>query len=148
MREIILKVKGGKVNENEIRKKIEGVENLEKILEEIKEKVKEFEGVEVEVRVYVNGNYYIKFKFPSVGELVRSILGVEKLKVSEEDKAKGVEVVGDVSMKDIEKIARMKMIETSCDDLKKMIRQVVGSCVSMPITIEGKKPKEVLEELK
>jgi len=32
-------------------------------------------------------------------------------------------------------------------DLKSAVKTVIGTAVSMPVTIEGKKPKEILKEI-
>jgi len=47
----------------------------------------------------------------------------------------------------IVKIAKMKMSDLLARDLKSSVKQVVGTCASMPVMIEGKKPKEFLKEI-
>jgi len=80
--------------------------------------------------------------------LIKKELGIEKAKISEEDKAKGVESVGNLKFEQIVKIAKLKMSQLETNDLKKAVKQVIGTCVSMQgILIEGKKPKEILKEV-
>ena len=141
-----------KIDENQIRKKIEDLKiknvNIDEILKELKETVKDLDDVEVEIRIMVSENgYNILIETPSVGELVKKELKVEKLKISEEDKAKGITSVGDLKFEQVVKIAKIKRHEIFAKDFKKVVKQIVSACLSMPITIEGKNPKEILKEI-
>ncbi|MEM1676363.1 MAG: 50S ribosomal protein L11, partial [Nitrososphaerota archaeon] len=53
----------------------------------------------------------------------------------------------DISLESVIKIARLKMDEMRAKTLKKAVKQVLGTCVSMGITINGKNPKEVIKEI-
>jgi large subunit ribosomal protein L11 len=70
------------------------------------------------------------------------------LKLSEEDKQKGKTFVGNLTMKQVEKIAKIKAEELGEKDLKKVLKMVIGSINTLQgVLIEGKKPKEILKEL-
>ena len=45
------------------------------------------------------------------------------------------------------KIAKMKMDSMRTDNLKKAVKQVVASCVSLGVHVDGKHPKEILKEI-
>lgn len=82
-----------------------------------------------------------------VSELIKKELKVEKVKLDESEKAKGKESVGDLKMEQVVKIAREKMGDMMVGSLKAAVKTVLGSMVSMPVTVEGKKPKEILREV-
>jgi large subunit ribosomal protein L11 len=125
--------------------------NVNKIFQEINEKTKEFEGLQVPVTIEVDTEtkeYSIKVGIPPTSSLVKKELGIEKAKISEEDKAKGVTSIGNLKFEQIVKIAKMKMEEMDVKNLKNAVKQVIGTCVSMQgILIEDKQPKEILREV-
>jgi len=63
-------------------------------------------------------------------------------------KKEGEEVIGNLTMKQVVKIAKMKMDDLLAKDLKAAVKQVVGTANSMMgIRIEGKKPKDVIVDI-
>jgi large subunit ribosomal protein L11 len=68
-------------------------------------------------------------------------------KKKEEKKKVEREIVADVKMEQIVKVARMKRPGMLSKTFKASVKEVVGSCVSMPVVVEGKSPKEVLVEI-
>jgi len=153
MEKINLIVDAGKANLGQLSNKISSLGfNVNEIQKEINEKTKEFSGLKVNVILALdkdNKKYEIKVKAPSVAELVKKELGVEVLKLTEEDKQKGKTFVGNLTMKQVEKIAKIKAEELGEKDLKKVLKMVISSINTLQgVLIEGKKPKEVLKELK
>jgi len=45
------------------------------------------------------------------------------------------------------KVAKMKRESLLAKTFKGAVKEVVGSCVSMPVTVEGKIPKETLKDI-
>jgi large subunit ribosomal protein L11 len=83
-----------------------------------------------------------------VSELVKKELGIEKAKISEEDKTKGVTSIGSLSMQQVVKIAKEKMSDLFVKDLKSAVKQILGTVNSMQgILVEEKTPKEIIEEV-
>jgi large subunit ribosomal protein L11 len=150
MEKINLIVDAGKANLGQLSSKISSLGfNVNEIQKEINEKTKEFAGLKVNVILILdkdNKKYEIKVKAPSVADLVKKELGVELLKISEEDKQKGKTFVGNLTMKQVEKIAKIKAEELGEKDLKKVLKMVIGSLNTLQgVLIEGKKPKEILK---
>jgi large subunit ribosomal protein L11 len=56
-------------------------------------------------------------------------------------------IVGDLTIDQCIKIMKMKRDKLLAKDTKKALKEIVGSVVSMPLTVEGKTPKEVLKEI-
>jgi len=152
MEKINLIIDAGKANLGQLSSKISSLGfNVSEIQKEINEKTKEFSGLKVNVIVILdkdNKKYEIKVKAPSVADLVKKELGVELLKLSEEEKQKGKSFIGNLTMKQVEKIAKIKAEEFGEKDLKKVLKMVIGSINTLQgVLIEGKKPKEILKEI-
>jgi large subunit ribosomal protein L11 len=152
MEKINLIVDAGKANLGQLSSKINSLGfNVNEIQKEINEKTKEFAGLKVNVILILdkdNKKYEIKVKAPSVADLVKKELGVELLKLSEEEKQKGKTFIGNLTMKQVEKIAKIKAEELGEKDLKKVLKMVIGSINTLQgVLIEGKKPKEILKEI-
>ena len=56
-------------------------------------------------------------------------------------------IVGNLTMEQVIKITKMKRNSLLAKGMKKAVKEVVASCVSMPITVENKNPKEVLKDI-
>jgi len=152
MEKINLIVDAGKVNLGQLSSKISSLGfNVNEIQKEINEKTKEFSGLKVNVILILdkdNKKYEIKVKAPSVADLVKKELGVELLKLSEEDKQRGKTFVGNLTMKQVEKIAKIKAEELGEKDLKKVLKMIISSINTLQgVLIDGKKPKEILREI-
>ncbi|MDD1775208.1 MAG: 50S ribosomal protein L11, partial [Methanobacterium sp.] len=59
----------------------------------------------------------------------------------------GLDKVADLSVEQALKIARMKFDALLSNDYKNAAKEVIGTCVSMGITVEGKDPREVQQEI-
>jgi large subunit ribosomal protein L11 len=152
MEKINLIIDVGKANLGQLSSKISSLGfNVNEIQKEINEKTKEFSGLKVNVILILdkdNKKYEIKVKAPSVADLVKKELGVELLKLSEEEKQKGKTFIGNLTIKQVEKIAKIKAEEFGEKDLKKVLKMVIGSINTLQgVLIEGKKPKEILKEI-
>ncbi|MHC1585159.1 MAG: 50S ribosomal protein L11 [Candidatus Syntropharchaeia archaeon] len=113
--------------------------NVKKVVDSINEKTREYEGMEVPVKIKIDGdNIEIEVGTPPTSALIKQELGIEKAK-----RESGNEYIGDLPMEKIIKIAKMKMDSMLSYTLKNAVKEVVGTCVSMGVTIDGKKPKEV-----
>lgn len=124
--------------------------NINEIFKEINDKTKEYAGIKVPVKIVIDKNtkeYEILIGIPPVSSLIKKELGIEKAKITEEDKTAGKTSLGNLSMEQCVKIAKLKIDELLAKDFKSAVKQVVGVAVSMPITIEDKQPKEVIKEI-
>ncbi|MEM3022204.1 MAG: 50S ribosomal protein L11, partial [Candidatus Bathyarchaeia archaeon] len=79
---------------------------------------------------------------PSAAALIVKELGIEK--GSGNPKA---EKVGDISLESVRRIAEIKMADGYAKDLKGAMKEVLGTCLSMGVTVGGKDPREVQREL-
>lgn len=123
--------------------------NISAVLAAINDKTKAFAGMQVPVKVVVDTDskeFEIEVGTPSVATLLKHELGLKE-PVKEEAGVKGKKAIGNISIEQAVKIARMKESGMLSKTLKASVKQVVGTCKSMGITVEGKDPKEVLKEI-
>ena len=81
-------------------------------------------------------------------DLIKKELGLEKAKITEEDKTKGVTSIANITMEQVVKFAKDRKELLSSKDFKSCVKQVVGTISSMQgITIEEKTPKEIIQEI-
>ena len=153
MEKINLIVDAGKANLGQLSSKINSLGfNANEIQKEINEKTREFAGLKVNVILILdkdNKKYEIKIKAPSIADLVKKELGVELLKLTEEDKQKSKNFVGNLTMKQVEKIEKIKAEELGEKDLKKVLKMVISYINTLQgVLIDGEKPKEILKNPK
>ena len=119
--------------------------NIPKIIQEINEKTKNFEGMKVPVKIIVDPktkSFEISVGTPPASALILKEVGVEKgTGKSKETKT------GNLTMEQVKKIVEMKKDSLLGAGNKNMAKEIVGTCVSMGVTVEGKEPKEVLKEI-
>ena len=117
--------------------------NVKAVVDEINKKTKAFEGMQVPVKVIVEGGKFrVEVGTPPTSALIKKALGIEKAK-----RESGLEFVGDLPMEKVVEIAKMKMPQMLTDSLKKAAKQIVGTCVSMGVKVNGKPPKVVQKEI-
>jgi large subunit ribosomal protein L11 len=139
--------------------------NVGEVFNKINQETREYKGMNVPVKVIVDTDtkqYTIKVGVPPVSSLIKKELGLEKIgssgskkdaKGEKKEKAEKAEtskerkIVGNLTIEQCIKIAKMKQSSLLSKNLKSAVKEIVGSCVSMPITIEGKSPKQVLKEI-
>ena len=116
--------------------------NVGQVVAKINEETRQFAGMRVPVVVRVDPatrSFTLVVGRPPVAALLLKEAGKEK----GSGKSK-TESVGDVSLDAITKIAEAKGSDLFGAGLDERVNQVIGTCVSMGITVDGKDPREVL----
>jgi large subunit ribosomal protein L11 len=119
--------------------------NILQIISAINEKTKEFKGMKIPVSVLVDADtkkWEIEVGIPSASALLLKDAGIQK-----GSGTSGTEWVGEVSVDMIAKIAKVKLETSYASSLKSVAKQIVGTCVSLGIKVEGKTPKEFTAEI-
>ncbi len=114
--------------------------NMMQVVEEINEKSADFKGMKVPVIVTIDSDtkdFEIAIGTPPTTALIMDELNIEK--GSHEP---GTEVAADLSVEQALKIARMKYDSLLANDYKHGAKEVMGTCVSMGLTVDGKDPRE------
>ena len=116
---------------------------VNQVIAKINEATKQFEGMQVPVKVIVDPEtkqFEIEVGSPPVSALIKKELGIEK------GSGDGSSV-GNLTLEQVIKIAKMKREHSLARSLKGVVKEVVGTCVSMGVTIEGKPAKEFIKEI-
>lgn len=119
--------------------------NVLQIVEEINRVTSEFKGMRVPVEVTVDTDtkeFKVVVGTPTTAALIVKEAGIEK-----GAKTPGRENVGEISLDQVIKIARVKINDVRAKSLKSAVKQVLGTCLSMGILVDGKSPKEVTKEI-
>ena len=119
--------------------------NILEIISAINEQTKEFKGMKIPVSVSVDSDtkkWEIEVGIPSASALLLKEAGIQK-----GSGTSGTEWVGEVSADMIAKIAKVKLETSYASSLKSVAKQIVGTCVSLGIKVEGKTPKEFTAEI-
>jgi len=119
--------------------------NILQIITAINEQTKEFKGMKIPVTVSVDTDtkkWEIEVGIPSASALLLKEAGIQK-----GSGTSGTEWVGEVSADMIAKIAKVKLETSYANSLKSVAKQIVGTCVSLGIKVEGKTPKEFTAEI-
>jgi len=119
--------------------------NILQIISAINEQTKEFQGMKIPVTVVVDADtkkWEIEVGIPSASALLLKDAGIQK-----GSGTSGTEWVGEVSVDMIAKIAKVKLETSYASSLKSVAKQIVGTCLSLGIKVEGKTPKEFTAEI-
>lgn len=119
--------------------------NILQVVEAINERTAAFQGMKVPVKILVDpakGTFDLEVGTPPTSALVLKEAGLGK-----GASAPGREKAGDLTLEQVRKIAEMKADATLGRSLEEKVREVLGTCVSMGVTVEGKDPRTVQGEL-
>lgn len=109
--------------------------NIGQVVAEINKKTAEFKGMQVPVKVTIDEStkaFEIKVGTPPVSALLKKETNITKGSGSPKE-----EKVADVLIEQIIKIAKMKQDVLFGRTLKERVKEVIGSCNSMGILVEG-----------
>jgi large subunit ribosomal protein L11 len=119
--------------------------NIMQVINAINEQTKEFKGMKIPVTVSVDPEtkkWEVEVGIPSASALLLKEAGIQK-----GTGTAGSEWVGEVSVDAIAKIAKVKLESSYASSLKSVAKEIVGTCTSLGIKIEGKTPKEFTAEI-
>jgi len=119
--------------------------NVLSIVNKINEVTKDFAGMKVPVKITVDTE--TKEFEVTVGTPTTSALIVSELKIEKGSGTPKTEKVGDLTMEQLVRIAEVKQSKVLARNLKAAVKEILGSCVSMGVTVEGKDPKDVQKEI-
>ncbi len=126
--------------------------NVGQLINDINTATKDFEGIKVPVEIIIDTEtkkWEIKVGSPPTSQLLFKELKLQKGSGSawREGNAEKPPTAGDASKEVIIKIAKLKQEEMGVKNIKNAVKNVLGTCLSCGITVEGKNPKEVQKEV-
>lgn len=118
--------------------------DVQAVVSEINDQTAAFDGTEVPVTITYedDGSFEIDVGVPPTAALVKDEAGFETGS-GEPQK----DFVADLSVEQVKQIAEQKLPDLLAYDLKSASKEVVGTCTSLGVTIEGENPREFKERL-
>jgi large subunit ribosomal protein L11 len=119
--------------------------NTMAVVNKINELTRDYAGMKVPVKVTVdveNKTFEIALGTPTASALI-----VSELKIEKGSGTPNTAKVGNLSMEQVVRIAKIKRPELLAPTLKSAAKEMLGTCVSMGVTVEGKDPREVQAEI-
>ena len=115
--------------------------NIGEVVARINEETAKFTGMKVPITLIIEPStkkYEVKVGTPPTSSLILKELGAEK---GSGDPLKNK--IGDITMEQVKKIAEMKFGSTLSNNIEGTMKEVIGTCVSVGVTIDGKDPREI-----
>jgi large subunit ribosomal protein L11 len=119
--------------------------NVLAIVNKINEITKDYSGMKVPVKISVdtdNKEFEVTVGTPTTSALLVSELGVTK-----GSSTPNTDKIGDISFEQAVRIAKVKTNDVLARDLKAAVKEVLGTSVSMGVTVEGKDPRDVQKDI-
>jgi large subunit ribosomal protein L11 len=118
--------------------------DVQAVVEEINEQTAAFDGTEVPVTVTYedDGSFDIEVGVPPTAELIKDEASFDTGSGEPHE-----EFVADLSVEQVKQIAEQKHPDLLSYDLKNAAKEVVGTCTSLGVTIEGENPREFKERI-
>jgi large subunit ribosomal protein L11 len=118
--------------------------DVQAVVQEINDQTAAFDGTEVPVTVTYedDGSFEIDVGVPPTAALVKDEAGFDTGS-GEPQK----DFVADLSVEQVKQIAEQKLPDLLAYDLKGAAKEVVGTCTSLGVTIEGENPREFKERI-
>jgi large subunit ribosomal protein L11 len=119
--------------------------NIVAIVTKINELTKDYAGMRVPVKITVNTED--KTFDVTVGTPTASALIIAELKVEKGSGTPNTVKIGNLSMEQMVRIAKIKAPQLLATNIKDATKELLGTCVSLGVTAEGKDPREVQKEI-
>ena len=119
--------------------------NVMQVINAINDKTKDFPGMKVPVKVEVDSETKkstVEVGIPPTAALIAKEAGIPK-----GSGTAGTSYAGDLTIASAVKIAKMKIDSSYAKDIRGAVREVIGSCVSIGVKVEGKPAKEVFSDI-
>lgn len=119
--------------------------NIGAVMAAVNEKTKPFAGMQVPVKLEIDVGtkaFDIRVGTPPVSALIKKELTLEK-GAKGEAAVKGKEIVGNLTMGQVVQITKAK----GFSDIVSGAKQVIGTCKSMGVTVEGVDPREIIRKI-
>ncbi|MEM0200967.1 MAG: 50S ribosomal protein L11 [Candidatus Micrarchaeaceae archaeon] len=119
--------------------------NINDVISEINKKTSSFSGIKIPVKVVVDPStkkYHVEVGTPPTSALILKELGIAKGGKTKDESP------GDITISQAKKIAESKTMSMYGNTLTEKVTQVLGTCKSMNIKVEGLDAKEAIKKLK
>jgi large subunit ribosomal protein L11 len=119
--------------------------NVLSVVNKINELTDAFVGMKVPIKVEVDVE--TKEFTVSIGTPTTSALLVKELSIAKGSGTPNTEKVGNLTMDQLVHIAQLKREQLFSKNLKGAVKEILGSCVSVGITVNEKDPKDIQRDI-
>lgn len=119
--------------------------NVLSVVNKINELTDAFVGMKVPIKVEVDVE--TKEFTVSIGTPTTSALLVKELSIAKGSGTPNTEKVGNLTMEQLIHIAQLKREQLFSKNLKGAVKEILGSCVSVGITVNEKDPKDIQRDI-
>jgi len=117
--------------------------NIKEIVAAVNERTEVYVGMVVPVKITIDGGQVdITVGVPPTAALIKKEIGLEKAQTDST-----TDYTGEISMEQLREVAKKKREGVLASSLKAAVKELVGTCVSMRLKVEGKDPKEIQKEI-
>ncbi len=119
--------------------------NILQIVNAINDKTKDFDGMKVPVTVSVDKKtkqWTVEVGIPSAAALILKEAGLQK-----GSGTSGATWVGDITIDSAVKVAKLKIDSSYAMSVRSATKEVIGTCLTLGIKVDGKNPKEATKDL-
>ncbi|KAJ6253107.1 ribosomal protein L12 [Anaeramoeba flamelloides] len=115
----------------------------EKQLNKSKKVCKDFSGLKVTIRVTIIGREFTVDVMPTASTLI-----IKALNEPPHEKSADFKHTGNLSLEQVKEIARQMRHKSLANEFEGVVKEMLGTCVSVGCTVEKKSPKEIQEKIK
>ena len=118
--------------------------NVQEVVNEINDRTEAFDGTEVPVTITVedDGGFEIEVGVPPTAALIKDEAGFDTGSGEPQ-----TDFVADLSIDQVRKIAEQKSPDLLSYDTKNAAKEIVGTCASLGVTIEGDDAREFKQKV-
>lgn len=119
--------------------------NIGQVVSEINDKTKEFSGMTVPIEIIVDTEskeFEVEVGTPPASALIKNEANIDKGSGEPNQ-----EKVADIALEQAAKVAQMKENDLLSTDLPQSVKEILGTCLVMGVTVEGKDPMQVQQEI-
>ena len=118
--------------------------DVQAVVQQINDETAAFDGMEVPITVEYedDGSFTIEVGVPPTAELIKDEAGFETGSGEPQET-----FVADLTVEQVKQIADQKQSDLLAYDLKNAAKEVVGTCVTLGVTIEGNDPRQFKERI-
>lgn len=119
--------------------------NVLQVVNTINDKTKDFPGMKVPVKVEVDPEtkkFTVEVGIPPTTALI-----AKEANIIKGSGTAGINYAGNITMASAIKIAKMKIESSYAKDIKGVVKEVIGSCMSAGVKVEDKPAKEVYSDI-
>ena len=118
--------------------------DVQAVVQQINDQTEAFDGTEVPVTITYeeDGSFEIEVGVPPTAELIKDEAGFDTGSGEPQEN-----FVADLSVDQVKQIADQKQTDLLSYDLKNAAKEIVGTCTSLGVTIEGENPREFKEKI-